>query len=179
MEAISQAKETVDQETLRHLAIFRYRLRKFLRFSEQAARKCGVTPQQHQLLLGIAGYTSERRGTISELAEFMQERHNSIVELVARAVKSGLVRKAHDKNDRRFVFVVMTRKGESALAKLSALHKQEVARLQAGLLKPTGRSAGADDERSNTNRSSKSRLVKQRTPKIKTRESHKIKCRGK
>ena len=34
------------------LAAFRYQLRRFLRFSEKAARACGLTPQQHQLLLG-------------------------------------------------------------------------------------------------------------------------------
>src|SRR5690349_14187913 len=101
------------QETVRHLAWFRYALRKFLRFSEQAARSCGVTPQQHQLLLGIAGYTSRRKATISELAEFLQERHNSVVELVGRAARRSLVRKVHDTRDRRCVLVSLTSRGEA------------------------------------------------------------------
>ncbi|MGH9543989.1 MAG: MarR family winged helix-turn-helix transcriptional regulator [Terriglobales bacterium] len=122
------------QETVRRLAWFRYRLRKFLRFSEQAARECGVTPQQHQLLLGIAGYTSRHKATISELAEFLQERHNSVVELVGRAARRRLVRKVHDTHDRRYVFVSLTPRGEAVLSKLAMLHEQEIVRLQAGLL---------------------------------------------
>jgi DNA-binding MarR family transcriptional regulator len=127
------------KETVRHLAWFRYALRKFLRFSEQAARRCGVTPQQHQLLLGIAGYTSRHKATISELAEFLQERHNSVVELADRAARRGLVRKVHDTRDRRYVFVSLTSRGEAVLSRLSRLHTQEIARLQTGLLTPAAR----------------------------------------
>ena len=126
------------QETVRHLAWFRYALRKFLRFSEQAARRCGVTPQQHQLLLGIAGYTSRHKATISELAEFLQERHNSVVELADRAAGRGLVRKVHDTRDRRYVFVSLTSRGERVLSRLARLHEQEIVRLRAGLLRPVG-----------------------------------------
>ncbi|HZY61408.1 MAG TPA: helix-turn-helix domain-containing protein, partial [Edaphobacter sp.] len=86
---------------IRNLAWFRYNLRKFLRFSEKAARQCGVTPQQHQLMLGVAGYTGRGTATVSELAEFLQERHNSVVGLVERAAQRGLVRKDHDVRDRR------------------------------------------------------------------------------
>jgi DNA-binding MarR family transcriptional regulator len=75
------------------LAAFRYQFRRFLRFSEKAARCCGLTPQQHQLLLGVTGYTGRGWATISELAEFLQERHNAVVGLVARAVGRRLVRK--------------------------------------------------------------------------------------
>ena|ERR1700691_2417151 len=78
-------------EMMRELAWFRYNLRRFLHFSERAARACGVTPQQHQLMLGIAGFTEDGRATISELAEFLQERNNSVVGLVERAAESGLV----------------------------------------------------------------------------------------
>jgi DNA-binding MarR family transcriptional regulator len=117
-----------------------------LRFSEQSARGCGVTPLQHQLLLGIAGYTSRRRTTISELAEFLQERHNSVVQLVGRAVRRGLVRKQHDTRDRRCVFVSLTRRGEALLLKLARLHEQEIARLQAGLLKPARHRQSWDTE---------------------------------
>jgi DNA-binding MarR family transcriptional regulator len=127
---------SISREILRDLAWFRYQLRKFLRFSEQAARSCGVTPQQHQLLLGVAGYTNHRKATISELAEFMQERHNSIVELVGRAARRGLVRKKHDDRDRRYVFVSLTPRGEAVLSKLARLHKQEIGRMQADLLIP-------------------------------------------
>lgn len=133
------------QEVIRDLAWFRYRLRKFLRFSEQAARGCGVTPLQHQLLLGIAGYTSRRRATISELAEFLQERHNSVVQLVGRAVRRGLVHKEHDTRDRRCVFVSLTRRGEKLLLRLARLHEQEMVRLQDGLLKPARHGQSLDE----------------------------------
>ena len=118
----------MDREIVRRLALFRFRLRKFLRFSEQAARSHGLTPQQYQLLLGIAGHTKREKATISELAEFMQERHNSVVELVGRAVRRGLVRKERDTSDRRCVFVSLTRRGEAVLWKLAKLHNREIGR---------------------------------------------------
>ena len=116
------------------LARFRYRLRLFLRFSENAARTCGVTPQQHQLLLGIAGHSGRSSATVSELAEFLQERHNSVVGLIDRAVLRGLVRKQSDTADRRVVFVSLTSRGEEILSELSKLHKEEIRRMKAGLL---------------------------------------------
>ncbi len=116
------------------LAWFRYTLRKFLRFSENAARLCGVTPQQHQLLLGIAGHTGRGWATLSELAEFLQEKHNSVVGLVRRAEKCGLVRKTQGGDDRRFVAVSLTRRGEAILLQLTQLHKDEVRRVQQGIL---------------------------------------------
>ena len=123
------------EQSLRDLAWFRYNLRKFLHFSERVARQCGVTPQQHQLMLGIAGYTGRGWATVSELAEFLQERHNSVVGLVERAAQRGLVRKKHDTADRRFVSVYLTRSGETILSKLSAMHQGEVKRIREALLK--------------------------------------------
>ena len=79
-----------DSVLLRRMAVFRYQLRRFLRFSEHTSRVCGTTPQQYQLLMGVAGFTQEGSANISELAEFLQERHNAVVGLVARAAKRGL-----------------------------------------------------------------------------------------
>jgi DNA-binding MarR family transcriptional regulator len=118
---------------VRDLAWFRYQIRKFLRFSEKAARQCGVTPQHHQLMLGVAGYTGSGKATVSDLAEFLQERHNSVVGLVDRAVQRGLVRREHDEADRRRVVVSLTPFGEEILAKLSKLHQEEIRQFQAGL----------------------------------------------
>jgi DNA-binding MarR family transcriptional regulator len=116
------------------LAGFRYQLRLFLRFSENAARKCGITPQQHQLLLGIAGHTGRGLATVSELAEFLQERHHSVVGLIDRAAWRGLVRKQNDTLDKRVVLVSLTSRGEKILSQLSRLHKEEIRRMKAGLL---------------------------------------------
>jgi DNA-binding MarR family transcriptional regulator len=121
-----RATHSSDNDTIRDLAWFRYNLRKFLRFSEKAARQCGVTPQQHQLMLGVAGFTGRDWATISELAEFMQERHNSVVGLVERAARCGLVRKEQDTADRRFVFVSLTPRGAGILAQLTEMHRGEV-----------------------------------------------------
>lgn len=110
------------------LAQFRYRLRRFLRFSEKAARAAGVTPQQHQLMLGVAGFTGRGWATISELREFLQERHNAVVALVNRAVQANLVRKTHVERDRRFVRVDLTEAGQAMLIRLAALHRGELER---------------------------------------------------
>ncbi len=111
---------------IRRLAWFRYQLRSFVRFSEQAARAAGVTPQQHQLMLGVAGYTGRGWATISELAEFLQEQHHAVVGLVERTVRCGLVRKEHSRRDRRFVRVRLTRRGAAILKKLTERHLTEL-----------------------------------------------------
>lgn len=117
-------------KTIAALARFRYHLRRFLRFSERAAREAGLTPQQHQLLLGVAGHTGRSWATISELAEFLQERHNAVVGLVERAQRAGLVRKRAIARDRRFVRVELTPKGKRLLHRLSALHRRELDRFE-------------------------------------------------
>ena len=112
--------------TIRELARFRYELRRFLRFSEKAARQAGLTPQQHQLLLGVAGHTGRGWATISELSEFLQERHNAVVGLVDRACRAGLVSKQVVESDRRLVRVQLTPQGRKTLYRLSALHRREL-----------------------------------------------------
>lgn len=121
--------------SIRDLAMFRYSLRKFLRFSEKAAREFGVTPQQHQLMLGVAGFTGRGNASVSELTEFLQERHHSVVELIERAVQNGLVYRERDTVDRRVVLVFLTKLGEEKLSKLATLHQQEIDRVRAGFLK--------------------------------------------
>jgi DNA-binding MarR family transcriptional regulator len=124
----------IKSDSLRQLAWFRYRVRCFLRFSEKVARTSGVTPQQHQLLLGVAGYTGRGWATISELAEFLQERHNAVVGLVQRAAERGLVRKIPGQRDRRFVKVHLTRHGVAILQKISRVNVAELRELQLDIL---------------------------------------------
>jgi DNA-binding MarR family transcriptional regulator len=118
------------ESALGRLAQFRYALRKFLHFSEDAARSCGITPQQHQLMLGVAGFTGRGSATISELAEFLQERNHSVVELTERAVRKGIVTRTQDAEDRRVVNVSLTRRGEGLLADLTRLHQGEARRVR-------------------------------------------------
>ena len=115
---------------IRRLAQFRYALRRFLRFSEQAARTAGVTPLQHQLLLGVAGFTGRGWATISELAECLQERHNGVVALVDRAARAGLVRRDKAGGDRRVVRVSLTPRGRRIIDGLTRLHQKELAGFQ-------------------------------------------------
>jgi DNA-binding MarR family transcriptional regulator len=127
-----------NRKMFQELAFFRHRLRKFLRFSERAARECGITPQQHQLMLGVAGFTGAGTATISEIADFLQEKHNSVVGLVDRAVESGLVERTEDAADRRVVVVSLTERGEEILSRLSVMHRAEVKRLRQEFLRADG-----------------------------------------
>jgi DNA-binding MarR family transcriptional regulator len=110
----------------RHISEFRYRIRQFLHFSEQAARDNGIDPQQHQLLLAIKGLPEGTRPTITAVSERLGIRHHSAVELVNRAVAHGSVAKHHNADDAREVLLELTPQGEQLLQKLSVLHWQEL-----------------------------------------------------
>jgi DNA-binding MarR family transcriptional regulator len=108
------------------LAAFRYAIRRFLRFSEQAARGAGVTPQQYQLLLAIKGFPGRESATVSELAERLQMRQHSMVGLIDRTEAQGLVHREPGKQDRRQVYVSLTSRGEALLRKLAMIHRREL-----------------------------------------------------
>jgi DNA-binding MarR family transcriptional regulator len=108
------------------LAELRYQIRRFLRFSEQAAHKAGLEPRQHQLMLTLRGLPPETRPRIGELAERMQIQHHSAVELVNRLAAGGYVRRHRGSEDRREVLLSLTPKGERILRKLSLHHKNEL-----------------------------------------------------
>ena len=110
------------------LAELRYQIRRFVQFSEQAARKAKLEPQQHQLLLAIKGLPGGRRSRIGELAERMQNKHHSTVELVNRLAERGLVRRQRSTEDGREVLVAVTSKGEQVLQQLSLDHSVELHR---------------------------------------------------
>jgi len=111
---------------LEALAEFRYALRSFQRFSEQAAHGRGLQPRQHQLLLQIAGLPAGAKGTIGFLAERLCLQQNSVVELADRSVAEGLVRRTEDTADRRRVVLALTAKGSRLLDALSASHAREL-----------------------------------------------------
>lgn len=108
------------------MAELRYQIRRFLRFSENAARAAGVEPQQHQLLLAVRGLPDALRPTIGTLAERMQLQHHSAVELIDRLVDRGFLCRLRATDDRRQVFVKLTHDGENVLKKLSLYHLQEL-----------------------------------------------------
>lgn len=115
------------------LAEFRHRLRRFLRFSEEAVQSHGVTPLQYQLLLQLRGYPGRSHATIGELAERLQSRHNGVVALVTRCEDLGLIRRRPSATDQRQVEVHLTRAGERCIDALALLHRDELSAL-AGLL---------------------------------------------
>jgi len=110
----------------RSLAEIRHQIRRFMRFSEQTARQAGLVPQQHQLLLALKGLPTGRKATISELAERLQIRHHSTVELIDRLAERGLIRRLRDEADQRRVIIHLTPQGEQVLRKLSLLHRHEL-----------------------------------------------------
>jgi DNA-binding MarR family transcriptional regulator len=111
---------------LQSLAEFRYQMRKFLSFSEAASERCGIGAQQYQLMQVIAAKPEGQQSSISYLAERMILRHNSMVELVDRAERSGLVRREHDEKDLRRSLVQLTPQGEKLLQKLVNEHIDEL-----------------------------------------------------
>ena len=147
------------------LAELRYQIRRFLHFSEQAARAAGLEPQQHQLMLALKGFPKGARPRIGELAERLQTRHHSTVELVNRLAAEGhIVRHRASGNrrgeDRREVFLSLTPSGEKILRELSLHHRGEL-RIQGpaliSALKRTIRTNTSDRRRKTTSRTRRTR----------------------
>ncbi len=111
---------------LRNLADFRFALRQFLHFSECAALAAGLQPQQHQLLLQVAGAPEGTAVTIAYAAERLGLKHNSTVELVNRSEREGLLLRVVDTSDRRRAILRVTRKGNQVLGRLSSDHAREL-----------------------------------------------------
>ena len=107
------------------LAQFRYQLRRFLRFSEEATRRKGVTPLQYQLMLQIKGFPGREWASVVELAERLQAKHHGVVALISRCEKAGLVVRNISRSDLRLVEVRLTGKGERCLEQLARLHRAE------------------------------------------------------
>jgi len=110
----------------RALAEFRYHIRRFICVSEQNARRAGVHPQQHRLVLAVKGLPPGQAPSIRNLANRLQIEHHSTVELVDRAARCGLVRRRRDRNDGRVMLVSATPRGERLLAELSRRNREEL-----------------------------------------------------
>lgn len=118
------------------LAAFRLALRRFVAFSEAAAKAAGLTPRQHQALLAIKGAVKpgHQGAGVGEIADHLLIRPNSAVELVDRLVEVGLVRRDADPSDGRRIVVALTERAEGLLRGLSAAHLQELRAVRPGLL---------------------------------------------
>ncbi len=126
----------VSDQDYRTLAAFRYTLRQFLHFSEEAARRAGVTPQKYMAMLAVRGYGDGGDGgglTVSELAEYLQIRHHSAVGLIDRMSAQGLLVRQPGDGDRRQVFVSLTQHGAEVLEGLAAVHRDQLQRIGSDL----------------------------------------------
>lgn len=148
----SKSSKPISKQEYEALAAFRYAIRQFLRAREEAARKVGITPQQQQALLAVKGFPGRDSASIGELAERLQIRHHSAVGLVDRLEAQGLVLRTHGE-DRRYVYVSLTEKGENALHQLTAPHRDEIRQigenlteLMEHLRKPLGVQGENEDE---------------------------------
>jgi DNA-binding MarR family transcriptional regulator len=126
----SPRKEQMQKKDYEALATFRYALRKFFRFSEQAAENVGLSMRQYQALLTICGFPGREQITMGEMAEWLQIKHHSAVGLVDRLESQNLVTRKRSKQDKRRVFIHITEKGRRVLQRLAQLNKEELRRLK-------------------------------------------------
>jgi DNA-binding MarR family transcriptional regulator len=131
------ADEPLTKQDFEALARFRFAIRRYLRFSEETVRQHDVTPQQYQLLLALKGYPDREWATVGELAERLQLRHHSVVELVTRAQVQDLVERGPHPDDGRAVRVTLAARGDRLLAQLAALHRDELQRMRSAFALPT------------------------------------------
>ena len=122
--------EPLTESQYRSLARFRHALRRFQRFSEDAARAAGLTPSQHQLLLAVRGFDGPGAPSVTEIGELLQLQIHSAGELVARAEANGLVEREPDPADRRRTLVHLTVDGNLRLEALSFQHRDELRRFR-------------------------------------------------
>jgi DNA-binding MarR family transcriptional regulator len=118
----------LDASEYQQLASFRFALRSFLRFSEVAAQKVGLTAQHYQALLAVCA-SADGHVTINDLAKQLLIRHNSAVGLVDRLTSQGLVSREPSPDDGRKVILRLTAKGDRVLEKLAEVHREELRRI--------------------------------------------------
>jgi DNA-binding MarR family transcriptional regulator len=121
------------------IAAFRYELRRFLAFSEQAAAEVGLPAQQHQALLAIMGQAEKGPPSIGALAELLLVAPHTAAELVARMVEAGLVVKTHCALDRRRAELTLTARARTLLDRLTPAHLEEIKTLEPTLARALGR----------------------------------------
>jgi DNA-binding MarR family transcriptional regulator len=126
---LEDVRKRLGKADFEKLAAFRYALRRFARFSEDAVRPLGLEPQQHQALLAVEGFPGRDWATLGELAEHLQIKPHSAVGLVDRLEKSGFLVRQPAPEDRRRVRVRLTPKGREVLEQLSAVHREELKRI--------------------------------------------------
>jgi DNA-binding MarR family transcriptional regulator len=136
-------KPKMSKADFEKLAEFRYQLRRFLRFSEDATRLRGVTMLQYQLMLQIRGFPQRDWATVGELAERLQAQPHGVVSLISRCESLGFVRRSTSTADKRRVEVSLTQKGADCVETLAMLHREELRSLKQSLNRSLAQSLGA------------------------------------
>ena len=109
------------------LGVFRYAIRKFLRFSKDAlATRAKLTPEQYEALLAIKTLSGSSGVTVGDLSERLQVKHHTAVSLVDKLAARKLVARRRATQDRRQVYIKLTRLGNSILARLAEIHRREM-----------------------------------------------------
>ena len=132
MSVMERSLNLMDYQSLAEL---RHQIRRFLHFSEQNARRVGLEPRQHQVMLALKGLPPGRRPRVAEIAERLQIQHHSAVELVNRLSEAGFVKRHRGTLDRREVMLSLTRRGEKVLQELSLQHRAELRNAGPALVK--------------------------------------------
>ena len=126
---MSKNEQSASKLRLEALSEFRFRLRSFLRFSEDAARDAGITVLQYQVLLHTQGFPGREWASVGEIAERLQAQPHGVVALVSRCEEAGLVKRKPSTVDRRLVEVHLLPKGRKVLALLAQQHALELSHL--------------------------------------------------
>lgn len=125
---MSQRRRIRDTDYQRLLTV-RTGLRRFERWSADQAAAHGVTASQHQLLLAIRGHVEPQGPTIGQVADYLLNRHHSVVELVDRSERLGLIVRSRDLDDHRAVRLALSDHGAQVLESLTSAHLEELERL--------------------------------------------------
>ena len=123
------AREVDEKEQYERLSSFRWKLRRFLRASEDICRDAGITMLHYQLMLHTQAFQGREWASIGEIAERLQAQPHGVVALVTRCEHAGLVERRASAVDGRLVEVHLTAKGRRQLKRLARLHREELAGL--------------------------------------------------
>jgi DNA-binding MarR family transcriptional regulator len=158
-----RARITADK--YRALAELRYRILRFLRDGDAAARAVGLQPQQYLMLLSIRGLPQDGEATIRTLAGRVALKHHSTVEIIDRLEEHGYVRRSRRGDDRRLVMVSLLPRGERVLEgvvrhRITELRSngRQLVRAINHLLEHTRPSRSGNDERNSPGRRGREKL---------------------
>lgn len=134
----------------RALAEFRYQIRRFVSFSERAARQMGLEPQQHQVLLAIRGLPPPKRPNLPTLAERMCIEVAACETIVGSLIGRGLLRWTANPTDRREQLLTLTPPARALLRKLTVMHRNQMLAVGPTFVQALGAILSSFEETDNT-----------------------------